>query len=314
MSSDPGPQTLQDYRTLIDGELERFISPERNMPEEYGLALRSAVTSRGKRIRPTITLLMCQASGGSLTSALQVAASIELLHTATLIYDDIVDEDVLRRGEPSLHARFGNDLAMMIASLITTRALLPIVENRLLARATLDTMNDVVTGEILDIRGDVFTVNDYFDLVGRKTAGLFQLAAETGALCAGATAAHRKLCGTYGLSLGIVFQIRDDVLDVVENRIDLEEPVGSDVRNGRPSIVSILAGEILGVALKDLPMALGALGCGGSRTCLRVACDSAMKLGQEYVDRAQSALAQLRPTHHRKLLREVLHLATNRAR
>ncbi|MDN5855380.1 MAG: polyprenyl synthetase family protein [Actinomycetia bacterium] len=312
MSLGPCPQTLQDYRTLIDGELERFIRPERNMPEEYGLALRAAVTSPGKRIRPTITLLMCQASGGCLTSALRTAVSIELLHAATLIYDDIVDGDLSRRGEPSLHARFGNDLAMMVAGLITTRALFPIIENHGLARATLETMNDVGIGEILDIKGEVSTREDYFSLVGRKTAALFQLSAEAGAMCAEATVDHRMLCGAYGLNVGIMFQIRDDVLDVTGNMADRDESVNSDVINCRPSIVSILAGESLKVAPLDLSTALGALGSDESTARLQRACDSAMNLGRHYADRAEALLIKFRPTRHRELLQEVLQLAMKR--
>ncbi len=283
------------------------------MPEEYRLALRAAVTSPGKRIRPTITLLTCQASGGALAGALKIAASIELLHTASLVYDDIVDEDSLRRGQPSLHARFGNDLAMLVAGLIATRAMFPIVENQSLARATLDTMNEVVTGEILDIRGDVLTVADYLNLISRKTAALFQLAAETGAVCAEAPAGHRLLCRSYGMNVGIVFQIRDDVLDAIGDQDRLGKPVGSDVRNGRPSIVSLLASERLDVDLIELPRALDALGPEQSKACLRAACDAAMRLCRDYAEQAQSSLDQLEHTAHRDLLHDVLQLAMTRA-
>lgn len=313
MSPEPRPRSLEDYRRLVDAELDRSIRPEPGMPEEYRLALRTAVTSPGKRIRPTITLLTCQASGGALTEALKAATSIELLHTASLVYDDIVDEDSLRRGQPSLHARFGNDLAMLVAGLIATRALFPIVENRSLARATLDTMDEVVTGEILDIRGDVLTVTDYLNLVSRKTAALFQLAAETGAVCAEAPAGHRLLCRIYGMNLGIVFQIRDDVLDAIGDQERLGKPVGSDLRNGRPSIVSLLASERLDVDLIEFPRALDALGPEKSKACLREACDAAMRLCRDYSERAQSSLDQLERSAHRDLLDDVLRLAMTRA-
>jgi geranylgeranyl diphosphate synthase, type I len=308
----PSLPSLEDYRRIINIELERFIRPEPTMPEEYRLALRAAVTSPGKRMRPTITLLTCEASGGTLGEAVKIAASIELLHTATLVYDDIVDEDELRRGQPSLHARFGNDLSMMIAGLIATRALFPIVENEVLAQTTLDTLNQVVTGQILDIRGDIATVEDYLNLISRKTAAMFQLSAELGTLCTKAPSAYRTLFRTYGLNVGIIFQIRDDVLDAIGNVGDIGKPVGSDLRNSRPSIVSILASEILHVSLNELPQVLKVLDSDQSIECIETAAAVAMQLCGDYIEQAESALNQLPPSHYRNLLQEILRLASTR--
>jgi len=175
-------------------------------------------------------------------------------------------------------------------------------------------MNKAIIGEILDIRGEIRTVDDYINLTRRKTAALFQLAAEMGAVCADAPAEKQNLYREYGLNVGIIFQIRDDVLDVVGDVEDLGKPVGSDVRNGSPSIVSILASEELDVPFSELSRVLGSLDADRRRACLRFASEAAMQLCQRHAEQAESSLAQLEHSHYRELLHEILSLAMSRSK
>lgn len=201
----------------------------------------------GKRIRPLICLLSCEAVGGKMEDSLKTAVAIELIHTFSLIHDDIMDADDLRRGVPSVHSVYGESTAILAGDLLFSKAF-EISEPdviKILAKAA----GEICEGQQMDISfeegGDV-TEEEYLEMVRKKTAVLIQAASESGALLGGGGIDQVRLLSEYGLNIGMAFQIQDDVLDLLADEETLGKPVGSDIVEGKRSLIVIKALEDLG--------------------------------------------------------------------
>lgn len=309
-------RALERYKNQINRALAEHVQSVDKLPDEVRMALQYTIAVGGKRIRPTIALLACESVGGSARDALHVAVAAELLHTATLIYDDIIDGDKLRRGQPAVHVKFGQDLAIVVAGMLTTRALYTVMEDTRLLRHILSAMDELGVGEVLDIRGEIGDVKGYLLVSEKKTATLFRLAADMGALMGNATPAQQTALGDYAHNLGAAFQLRDDVLNAVGDQKQLGKPVGSDLRKGRPSIVSILVCEHLDVPLQKLAGRAGNE-FPGARTMRRLvsrAAEQAMVLCNSYVGQAANALQMLPDSVHRENMHHLLRSVATRSR
>jgi geranylgeranyl diphosphate synthase, type I len=302
---------LAERRALINDALRRNIETVDELPDVARQALRSA-TASGKRIRPTITLLACQSVGGQPQNALDTAVAIELIHCASLIVDDVIDESELRRGQATIRARFGTDLAVMVSMVLTTRALRLVVHNDQIIASLVEAVDDLSVGECMDIRAGKVDLDRYISMTSKKTGALFRVAAESGALLGGADSEQRSALRAFGQNLGIAFQIRDDVLDATGDEDTLGKPVGSDLLLGRPSMVSVLLSEKLDVALPELAAALAKPTTDGASDSVRDAVDDAMRACRAYVDRAASALDAIPDSAPRRHLAGLLHYAVDR--
>jgi len=204
------------------------------------------IGSGGKRFRPKLVLLSFKAAGGQDTAAaVPVAVAVELLHTASLVHDDINDRSNLRRGRHSVNARWGNGLALLIGDFVFVR-LLDLISgcDKRVIQTVSDSCTAIVEGETLQMvhLGDpLLSEADYLQIVELKTARLFAACSALGGIVAGASADCIDALTQYGLCLGMAFQIRDDVLDVIGDQENLGKPVDSDLAQGKMSLATIHA-------------------------------------------------------------------------
>ncbi|MFG1497750.1 polyprenyl synthetase family protein [Saccharospirillum sp. HFRX-1] len=204
------------------------------------------ISSGGKRMRPLLTLLSAGLCGGIDDRHHKLAAVIEFLHTATLLHDDVVDTSDMRRGKPTANANWGNAPSVLVGDFLYARAFELLVEigemsvmNRL-AVAT-RTLAEGEVMQLMNVRNPDVTEAQYMDVIKGKTAILFQAASETGALLSGQNEADCQRLATYGLKLGLAFQLIDDVLDYDGDAAKLGKNVGDDLAEGKPTLPLIHA-------------------------------------------------------------------------
>src|SRR5262245_32141948 len=249
------PQTSGAFLAAIDRIAPVLAQVERAMREQLGSA--SAVAEEvgahvleagGKRIRPVLLALSAELCGYTGPRCVQVAAAIELLHTATLLHDDVVDLSELRRGRPSANAIWGNRRAVLGGDFLYARASAMIVEDGDpdVLWVFADTIRRMAEGELIQLeRSFDSTVSEahYFQVIERKSAALLSAACETGAIVAGVTRAERRRIAEFGRELGLAFQLRDDALDYEAGEAELGKRPTADLREGKVTLPLILALE-----------------------------------------------------------------------
>ncbi len=204
------------------------------------------VSAGGKRIRPRLVLLFAEALGFTGPERFELAASVEFIHTATLLHDDVVDESSLRRGRKTANALFGNAASVLVGDFLYSRAFQMMVSvNRMRVLEVLaDATNVIAEGEVLQLMNmhdPDLGVDDYLRVIRYKTAKLFEASARLGAVLAGAEPAIEEACADYGRSLGTAFQIVDDLLDYDGDTVTLGKNVGDDLREGKPTLPLLVA-------------------------------------------------------------------------
>ncbi len=274
------------------------------------------IRSGGKRLRPRMVLLAYKAAGGKeVLRAVPFAATMELIHTASLVHDDINDRSSLRRGTVTVNARWSDNLALLTGDFMFGKLLKLIVnmDPRIL-RVLADACIALVEGETRQMvyQGNgSMTEETYLQVVSEKTAALFSACTEGGAILAGASASHIGALKEYGLNLGIAFQMRDDTLDLVGEPDKMGKPIASDLAQGKMSLATLFA-------LNTAPEArqiLAAPDLKGTIQFLRAcgALDYAMSRAQLYAARAQSALATLPASASKKTLSDLADFALARS-
>jgi octaprenyl-diphosphate synthase len=240
---------LREIVRLVEDDLARvealFAEQARSdvrLVSEIGSYIREG---GGKRVRPALLLLASRLCGYQGERAVVLAATVEFIHAATLLHDDIIDEATIRRGRRSVNSRWGNDVTVLLGDFLYTKSMamalsqdnLPIL--RLLSDVTLR----MIEGEILEIErdGDMqVTEDDHLDLICRKTADLFAACTRIGALLGGVGKEKVEALTSYGLNLGICFQMVDDLLDFTAEEKTLGKPVANDLREGKVTLPMIL--------------------------------------------------------------------------
>ena len=207
--------------------------------------LRHVLSRGGKRLRPAITLLAGRLFTGDLASHVPLAAAVELLHTATLVHDDLIDNSATRRGNPTLNRLWNSRAAILAGDYLFAKSadLVASTENVRVMGIVARTLMIICGGELRQLFGaNDWTVDrqEYYDRIYRKTASLFVMAAETGAILAGAEAQWVQALSTYGYKLGVAFQIVDDILDFTSDETQLGKPVGHDLREGTLTLPALL--------------------------------------------------------------------------
>ena len=204
------------------------------------------INAGGKRIRPRLVLLVAQALGFMGPERHELAATVEFIHTATLLHDDVVDESSLRRGQQTANALFGNAASVLVGDFLYSRAFQMMVSvNRMRVLEVLaDATNVIAEGEVLQLMNmhdPDLSVEEYLRVIRFKTAKLFEASARLGAVLAGAGAALEDACAGYGRALGTAFQLVDDLLDYEGNSDELGKNVGDDLREGKPTLPLLVA-------------------------------------------------------------------------
>ncbi|MEO8152179.1 MAG: octaprenyl diphosphate synthase [Rhizobacter sp.] len=206
------------------------------------------ISAGGKRIRPMLVLLFANALGFQGNERFELAATVEFIHTATLLHDDVVDESALRRGRETANALFGNAASVLVGDFLYSRAFQMMVSvNSLRVLAVLaDATNVIAEGEVLQLMNmhdPDLAVDEYLKVIRFKTAKLFEASARLGAVLAGVNSALEDTCAAYGRSLGTSFQLIDDLLDYEGSTSQLGKNVGDDLREGKPTLPLLIAME-----------------------------------------------------------------------
>lgn len=240
---------LSQIKYPIEEELNSFISLfNESLTHTDGLlsqALEHIRSRAGKRMRPMLILLMAK-NYGKITSATQYAAvGLELLHTASLVHDDVVDESNERRGQTSVNAIYDNKVAVLVGDYILSTALLNVsfTHSEIIVRYLAQLGRTLSNGEILqltNISNTNISEDVYYSVIQQKTAALFEACAAIGALSSGCSEEHIQSAKEFGRNLGIVFQIRDDIFDYYDNG-DIGKPTGNDMVEGKLTLPVIYA-------------------------------------------------------------------------
>ena len=204
------------------------------------------VSAGGKRIRPRLVLLVARALGFDGPERFELAATVEFIHTATLLHDDVVDESSLRRGRATANALFGNAASVLVGDFLYSRAfqMMVSVQRMPILAVLADATNVIAEGEVLQLMNmhdPDLSVDDYLRVIRYKTAKLFEASARLGAVLADVDTTVEQACADYGRSLGTAFQLIDDLLDYEGNTQALGKNVGDDLREGKPTLPLLIA-------------------------------------------------------------------------
>lgn len=230
-------QLLTAYSDVLDRELASIALKVK--PKELGDAVAYALESRGKRIRPALTMLSCLTVGGSLEDARKAAVAVELVHTSSLVLDDVIDKSEKRRGRDTIHTIWGENIALLTIELLISLALRAALGDVRLTQAISKSLFFMGEGEAIELVNVPTDEKEYLDLAFRKTGALFGASAFMGAVVGGGDDESVECLEQFGNHLGIAFQIQDDILDCISSEEDLGKPVKQDLFMGRPSIVLI---------------------------------------------------------------------------
>ena len=238
----------------VDAVIQRRLASDVAMIDQIAHYI---ISAGGKRIRPMLVLLFSGALGFTGKERFELAATVEFIHTATLLHDDVVDESSLRRGRQTANALFGNAASVLVGDFVYSRAFQMMVSvNRMRVLEVLaDATNVIAEGEVLQLMNmhdPDLSVDDYLRVIRFKTAKLFEASARLGAVLAGSDAAVEESCAAYGRSLGTAFQLVDDLLDYEGATAQLGKDVGDDLREGKPTLPLLVAMERGSPAERDL--------------------------------------------------------------
>jgi len=201
----------------------------------------------GKRIRPALLLLSARLFDYEGRGAVRLGAVVEIIHTATLVHDDIIDEARTRRGRPAANTQWGNSKCVLAGDWLYMQAFKVAVQERnfRILDTLIELTQQMVEGELLQLEklGKLISLDEYFDLIYRKTACLFSVCMRLGAILGRATPEQEENLAQYGRNLGMAFQIADDVLDLTASESVLGKPVASDLREGKVTMAVIHALE-----------------------------------------------------------------------
>jgi geranylgeranyl diphosphate synthase type I len=210
------------------------------------------IVNGGKRLRPYMVIRSCQILGGKSSTAMIAASAVEMVHNFTLVHDDIMDNDEMRHGVPTVHKKFGMPIAILAGDVLFSKAFQIISESKLSPNANTHLISrlakacvDVCEGQLLDIKmadeKRIPTEAEYITMIGKKTAALFDVSCAMGAICATNKPKDISNLSNFGRNLGIAFQITDDLIGVMGDPKVTKKPVGNDLREGKKSLPILMA-------------------------------------------------------------------------
>lgn len=298
------------------------------------------IETGGKRLRPALTMLSCQAAGGSPSAAISAAAGLEIIHNYSLIIDDIIDRGLVRRNKPTLWLKYGESIAECLSIDFAASVFQAANHSKFskqLTKIFAGVLKTIVEGEILDIlferqtrKNEPYITNtrpkfiaekDYLNMIRKKTASLLGACCQAGAICAKARPTYTEALQKYGYNLGIAFQIQDDILDIFGEEKKVGKKIGKDIEEGKGGNIILL------LALQELPktgrerinriMRQGKISKKNVNEVIRLlnktkAQQKANELKNHFVRKAKNELSKVRPNKWTKMLEEVANFVAQR--
>ncbi len=234
-------------------EVNKFLNTKlKGDPKILYDAAGHLIVNGGKRLRPFMVIKSCQILGGKTSNAMPAASAVEMVHNFTLVHDDIMDNDEMRHGVPTVHKKFGMSVAILAGDVLFSKAYQIISNSKLSPSATNQITSrlakacvEVCEGQIFDIKmaeeKRIPTQSEYIKMIGKKTAALFDVSCAMGAICATNKPQDISNLSTFGKNLGIAFQITDDLIGVMGDPKITKKPVGNDLREGKKSLPILMA-------------------------------------------------------------------------
>jgi octaprenyl-diphosphate synthase len=310
---------LKDIVRLVEDDLgkveEVFRTQVRSDVPLVGEIGRYVQEGGGKRVRPALLLLASRLSGYRGERAVTLASTVEFIHTASLLHDDIIDEATTRRGRRSVNSRWGNDITVLLGDFLYTKAMAMALsqDNLRILRLLSDVTLRLIEGEILEIErnGNMrVTVEDHVDTIRRKTADLFAACTRIGAILGALGEAREAALASYGLNLGLCFQMVDDLLDFTAEEKTLGKPVANDLREGKvtlPMIFLLRRGGDAAEAQVRTVLEDRAFSRVSRDDLVRLARDcgaleEARAMAERYADEARASLLAFEPSPYREAL------------
>jgi geranylgeranyl diphosphate synthase type I len=269
------------------------------------------IINGGKRLRPYMVIKSCQILGGKTSKAMPAASAVEMVHNFTLVHDDIMDNDEMRHGVPTVHKKFGMPVAILAGDVLFSKAFQIISDSKLSSSAMTQLISrlakgcvDVCEGQLYDIKmaeeKRIPSQSEYIKMIGKKTAALFDVSCAMGAICATNKTTDVVNLSSFGKNLGIAFQITDDLIGVMGDPKITKKPVGNDLREGKKSLPILMA--IKSAKGKNKAIILKAFGNQkASKNDVKKAVDVIRALGIEenvrnqalkYAERAEKSLSK----------------------
>ncbi|MFB5623950.1 MAG: polyprenyl synthetase family protein [Nitrosopumilus sp.] len=210
------------------------------------------IVNGGKRLRPYMVIRSCQILHGKISDAMPAASAVEMVHNFSLVHDDIMDNDEMRHGVPTVHKKFGMPIAILAGDVLFSKAFQVITDSKLPSSATTQLVSrlskacvDICEGQLLDVKmaeeKKIPSQAEYITMIGKKTAALFDVSCAMGAICATNKPKDISNLSSFGRNLGIAFQITDDLIGVMGDPKITKKPVGNDLREGKKSLPILMA-------------------------------------------------------------------------
>lgn len=262
---------LSKRKALVDGALDGYLPGEQSDPPVIVQAIRYSLLAGGKRIRPILCMAAAEAIGGDAEAALPAACALEMIHTYSLIHDDLpaMDNDDYRRGRPTSHKVFGEDIAILAGDALLTEAFRLLTDREgmpgIPAERLLDVAREIaeaaghrgmVGGQVQDIRaeGEAVGLETLYAIHRRKTGALLRVSVRAGAILAGAGEEALAALSDYGGKIGLAFQIADDILNVEGDPLLLGKGTGSDAARGKVTFPALMGIEASRAGAAELVM------------------------------------------------------------
>lgn len=251
MTNNEFENILANDQRLVENSLPSFLPSALNGQDEVVDAMKYSLTNGGKRLRPVLTLEFCKACGGDRHDAIEAACAVEFIHTYSLIHDDLpcMDNDDYRRGKPSCHKEFSEDIALLAGDGLLTHAFQIISDSDMSDSAKAKAVSllaenagvgGMLGGQVLDLKYEIGnpTVKELLTVHKMKTGALIAAACIMGCIAAGADSAKIAAASRFAYYIGIAFQVKDDILDVIGSSDKLGKPIGSDADNNKTTYVT----------------------------------------------------------------------------
>ena len=321
-------ETAEEIRGVMDEKLKH------SHPKSLYDATRYLPMLKGKRLRPIMCMLVANAFKGEVRNAREFGSALELVHNFTLVHDDIMDNDEMRRGKPTVHIKYDEATAINAGDALFAKSFEVLTDLNLPPLMVVELVREValmsrwiVEGQQMDVRFETrkrVSQAEYLEMIEKKTAVMFQTAAKGGAVIAGCDRETIDAMAEFGKTVGIGFQVWDDVLDIIGNEKKLGKPVGSDIRKGKHTIMIIHA--LNKGTKKQLAILDKAIGCGegGCQEEVQAAIDvlkevgsikMASEMAQDFADKAKHILDTRVPdSEHKDLLHDLVDYMVMRER
>jgi geranylgeranyl diphosphate synthase, type I len=319
---------LMKRTTMFNTYWQRYLQLKK--PTKLYEASRHLPFAGGKRIRPFLAMISCESVSGDAQKALPFAAGLELMHNFSLVHDDIMDHSLLRRKLPAVHVKFGEPTAILSGDLLFAKSFEAILDTSvdfsILKQLQQDFINCIIAiceGQELDIefeQQNTITEEIYLDMISKKTGALFELSGKGGGLIGGGNPQEIAALKTYGMALGLAFQIWDDYLDMSSSTTTLGKDIGNDIRNGKKTLIAVhCLSHAAGKEKKLLDTIFGNRNA-SEHDVMKVydlfrelgSVEYAQKRALHYIDQAKNSITVLKPSDAKELLYQLVDYVVQR--